>query len=261
MRQQAQQKSGRQANHITKMSIQFVQAYARREAHNAKMQSQQEGKAARAQKHEALMREQAGLPVDDFEEDMILDEDDLIAPSPTGEEHFEEAARFGSGGGSGGGGGVGRTPNIPGQPAGWRVYWPHWNLFLVSLAAGVSSFFYIYFFPDTRISLFQWMKNTVGIETVRSCVHFAIGLHSFQSVTAIYLMKSLSAYKFSLKQTVIWTVCVQFFGIGSMLKLLPIVYNSKFVRDELEREEKSSRMGRRHGREGDPLLAVSAREL
>ncbi|KAG9322016.1 hypothetical protein KVV02_003405 [Mortierella alpina] len=149
---------------------------------------------------------------------------------------------------------------IPGQPAGWRVYWPHWNLFLISLAAGVSSFFYIYFLPDTRISLFQWMKNTVGIETVRSCVHFAIGLHSFQSVTAIYLMKSLSAYKFSLKQTAIWTVCVQFFGIGSMLKLLPIVYNSKFVNDELEQEEKSSRHQGRHGRESEPLLAVSARE-
>ncbi|KAF9952351.1 hypothetical protein BGZ72_006353 [Mortierella alpina] len=153
------------------------------------------------------------------------------------------------------------SPKIPGQPAGWRVYWPHWNLFLISLAAGVSSFFYIYFFPDTRISLFQWMKNTVGIETVRSCVHFAIGLHSFQSATAIYLMKSLSAYKFSLKQTAIWTVCVQFFGIGSMLKLLPIVYNSKFVHDEIEQQEKSSRMQGRHGRENEPLLAVSAREL
>ncbi|KAF9926932.1 hypothetical protein BGZ67_007874 [Mortierella alpina] len=50
------------------------------------------------------------MEIDDFEEDMILDEDDLIAPSPTGEEQFEEAARFGGGGG--GGGGSGRTPNV-----------------------------------------------------------------------------------------------------------------------------------------------------
>ncbi|KAF9288787.1 hypothetical protein BGZ68_010612 [Mortierella alpina] len=48
------------------------------------------------------------MEIDDFEEDMILDEDDLIAPSPTGEEHVEEAARFGSGGGGGGG----RAPNV-----------------------------------------------------------------------------------------------------------------------------------------------------
>ncbi|KAG0211742.1 hypothetical protein BGX28_007504 [Mortierella sp. GBA30] len=46
------------------------------------------------------------MDIDDYEEDMILDEDDIIAPSPTGEEHFEEAARFG--GGSAGG----RTPTV-----------------------------------------------------------------------------------------------------------------------------------------------------
>ncbi|KAF9952350.1 hypothetical protein BGZ72_006352 [Mortierella alpina] len=52
------------------------------------------------------------MEIDDFEEDMILDEDDLIAPSPTGEENFEETARFAGGGGGGGGGAGGRTPNI-----------------------------------------------------------------------------------------------------------------------------------------------------
>ncbi|KAG0211741.1 hypothetical protein BGX28_007503 [Mortierella sp. GBA30] len=143
---------------------------------------------------------------------------------------------------------------IPGQPPGWRVYWPHWNPFLISLAAGVSSFFYIYFFPDTRISLFQWMKNTVGYGKVRNCVHFAIGLHSFQSATAIYLMRSLSAYKFSLKQSAIWLVCVQFFGIGSMLKLLPIVYNSKFVHDLLESQDKTINTYGHLSRESEPLL-------
>lgn len=127
---------------------------------------------------------------------------------------------------------------IPGQPAGLGVYWPKWNPFLVTLAASVSSFFYIYFFPDTKIPLLQWTKNRVGYDTVRTCVHFAVFLHSFQTATACYLMRSVSAYKFSWKQTAIWTVCVQFFGIGSMLKLLPIVYNSKFVHDEMVQEEK-----------------------
>ncbi|KAF9091209.1 hypothetical protein BGX23_005381 [Mortierella sp. AD031] len=130
-----------------------------------------------------------------------------------------------------------RRRQIPGQPEGWRVYWPKWNPFLVTLAASVSSFFYIYFFPDTKIPLLQWTKNKVGYDTVRSCVHFAVFLHSFQTSTAIYLMRRVSAYRFSLRQQAVWTGCVQFMGIGSMLKLLPIVYNSKFVHDEMEKEE------------------------
>ncbi|KAI1318525.1 hypothetical protein EDD11_006407 [Mortierella claussenii] len=121
---------------------------------------------------------------------------------------------------------------IPGQPAGLGVYWPRWNSFLIALAGSVSSFFYIYFFPDTQISLLEWIKNTVGLNTVHSCVHFAVGLHSFQTVTAWYLMRRVAQCNFSFKQTMIWTVCVQFLGIGSMLKLLPIVYNSKFVKEE-----------------------------
>ncbi|KAI8595363.1 hypothetical protein EDD21DRAFT_420736, partial [Dissophora ornata] len=127
---------------------------------------------------------------------------------------------------------------IPGQPAGLGVYWPHWNPFLTTLAISVSSFFYIYFFPDTTIPLLRWTKNRVGLDTVHSCVHFAVGLHSFQTATALYLMKDVAKCSFSLKQTAIWTVCVQFLGIGSMLKLLPIVYNSKFVSDEIDAEEK-----------------------
>ncbi|KAG0307689.1 hypothetical protein BGZ97_000315 [Linnemannia gamsii] len=122
---------------------------------------------------------------------------------------------------------------IPGQPAGLGVYWPRWSPFLIALAASVSSFFYMYFFPDTKIPLLQWtMEKVGGYGTVRTCVHFAVFLHAFQTATAIYLMRRVSAYKFSWKQMGIWCGCVQFFGIGSMLKLLPIVYNSKFVQDE-----------------------------
>ncbi|KAF8945195.1 hypothetical protein BGZ47_003112 [Haplosporangium gracile] len=122
---------------------------------------------------------------------------------------------------------------IPGQPAGLGVYWPKWSPFLIVLAASVSSFFYMYFFPDTKIPLLQWtMEKVGGYSTVQSCVHFAVFLHAFQTATAIYLMRSVSAYRFSWRQMGIWCGCVQFFGIGSMLKLLPIVYNSKFVQDE-----------------------------
>ncbi|KAK5809166.1 hypothetical protein F5H01DRAFT_351364 [Linnemannia elongata] len=122
---------------------------------------------------------------------------------------------------------------IPGQPTGLGVYWPRWSPFLITLAASVSSFFYMYFFPDTKIPLLQWtMEKVGGYGTVRSCVHFAVFLHAFQTATAIYLMRSVSAYRFSWKQMAIWCGCVQFFGIGSMLKLLPIVYNSKFVQDD-----------------------------
>ncbi|KAF9192754.1 hypothetical protein BGZ51_004922 [Haplosporangium sp. Z 767] len=124
---------------------------------------------------------------------------------------------------------------IPGQPPGLGVYWPNWSPFLIALAAGVSSFFYIYFFPDTRIPPFRWIKSIVGMDSIRFCVHFAIGLHSFQTVTALYLMKRVAKCEFTLKQTLIWSGCVQFFGIGSMLKLLPIVYYSKFVSDGYER--------------------------
>ncbi|KAG9062648.1 hypothetical protein KI688_004952 [Linnemannia hyalina] len=122
---------------------------------------------------------------------------------------------------------------IPGQPTGLKVYWPKWSPFLITLAASVSSFFYMYFFPDTKIPLLQWtMEKVGGYGTVRSCVHFAVFLHAFQTATAIHLMRNVSAYRFSWKQMVVWCVCVQFLGIGSMLKLLPIVYNSKFVQDE-----------------------------
>ncbi|KAG0350854.1 hypothetical protein BGZ54_003613 [Gamsiella multidivaricata] len=35
------------------------------------------------------------MDIDDYEEDMMLDEDEFIAPSPTGEEPYEEgASRF-----------------------------------------------------------------------------------------------------------------------------------------------------------------------
>ncbi|KAF9127037.1 hypothetical protein BGW39_006163 [Mortierella sp. 14UC] len=129
---------------------------------------------------------------------------------------------------------------IPGQPAGLGVYWPRWTPFLITLAASVSSFFYIYFFPDTRIPPFQWTKNLVGYDTVRSCIYFAVFLHSFQTSTAIYLMRRVSAYRFSWKQMAIWTGCVQFMGIGSMLKLLPIVYESRFVEQENLRMEREA---------------------
>ncbi|KAG0266741.1 hypothetical protein BG011_001200 [Mortierella polycephala] len=263
------------------------------------------------------------MDIDDFEDEMILDEEDLITPSLTGEELMEEGARFAGG----------RTPNvrvvdknffnehsatvlnmacyfttnkntiqeivsakvirvcqeglviegrtdrgdcfdvsvafpnpihsliavkdtfmhlgkiaetgtprskrphrrqIPGQPPGLGVYWPNWNPFLIALAAGVISFFYIYFFPDTRIPPFRWTKSIVGMDKIRFCVHFAIGLHSFQTITALYLMKRVAKCEFTLKQTLIWSGCVQLFGIGSMLKLLPIVYYSKFVNDGYE---------------------------
>ncbi|KAG0314548.1 hypothetical protein BGZ99_008062 [Dissophora globulifera] len=39
------------------------------------------------------------MDVDDYDEDMMLDDDDFIAPSPTGEDPFEEggsAPRFGA---------------------------------------------------------------------------------------------------------------------------------------------------------------------
>ncbi|KAF9933642.1 hypothetical protein FBU30_004885 [Linnemannia zychae] len=121
---------------------------------------------------------------------------------------------------------------IPGQPEGLGVYWPRWTPFLITLAASVSSFFFVYFFPDSKIMPFQWIQDTFGYGTVRTCVHFAVFLHAFQTATAIYLMRRVSAYRFSWKQMGIWCGCVQFFGIGSMLKLLPIVYNSKFVNDD-----------------------------
>ncbi|KAK3819466.1 MAG: hypothetical protein J3R72DRAFT_529224 [Linnemannia gamsii] len=129
---------------------------------------------------------------------------------------------------------------IPGQPTGLGVYWPRWTPFLITLAASVSSFFYVYFFPDTKIPPFLWIKNYFGYDTVTSCVYFAVFLHAFQTSTAIYLMRRVSAYKFSWKQMMIWMGCVQFMGIGSMLKLLPIVYESRFVAEEnvrIEREE------------------------
>ncbi|KAF9909773.1 hypothetical protein EC991_008096 [Linnemannia zychae] len=129
---------------------------------------------------------------------------------------------------------------IPGQPAGLGVYWPRWTPFLITLAASVSSFFYVYFFPDTKIPPFVWIKDYFGYDTVRSCIYFAVFLHAFQTATAIYLMRRVSAYKFSWKQMAIWMGCVQFMGIGSMLKLLPIVYESRFVEQDnlkIEREE------------------------
>ncbi|KAF9192753.1 hypothetical protein BGZ51_004921 [Haplosporangium sp. Z 767] len=42
------------------------------------------------------------MDIDDFEDEMILDEEDLIAPSLTGEELMEEGTRFAGG----------RTPNV-----------------------------------------------------------------------------------------------------------------------------------------------------
>ncbi|KAG0378875.1 hypothetical protein BGX24_002539 [Mortierella sp. AD032] len=36
----------------------------------------------------------SNMDADDFEDDMMMDEDDLIAPSPTGDELFEEDGRF-----------------------------------------------------------------------------------------------------------------------------------------------------------------------
>ncbi|GJJ74136.1 hypothetical protein EMPS_06494 [Entomortierella parvispora] len=125
---------------------------------------------------------------------------------------------------------------IPGQPPGLGVYWPHWTPFLIALAVSVSSFFFVYFFPNVSIQPFKWIKDTFGLETVTTCVHFAVFLHSFQLVTAWYLMKDVAKCSFSVKQVLIWSVCVQFFGIGSMLKLLPIVYNSAYVSQELEEE-------------------------
>ncbi|KAF9007661.1 hypothetical protein CPC16_001587 [Podila verticillata] len=123
-----------------------------------------------------------------------------------------------------------KIQKVPGQPPGWRVYWPNWNLPLVALAAGVSCTFYVYFFPDTKIPVLQWALQKVGgMPTIRSWVHFAIGLHSFQTITAWYLMRRVAAYRFTIPQRLVWTGCVQFFGIGSMLKLLPIVYNSAYV--------------------------------
>ncbi|KAG0340830.1 hypothetical protein BG000_011011 [Podila horticola] len=122
-----------------------------------------------------------------------------------------------------------KIQKVPGQPPGWHVYWPDWTPFLIALAAGTSSFFYIYFFPDTKVPLFQWTLHKVGMPTIRSCVHFAIGLHSFQTVTAWHLMRRVAAYRFTIPQRLAWTGCIQFLGIGSMLKLLPIVYNSAYA--------------------------------
>ncbi|KAF9986899.1 hypothetical protein BGZ65_005773 [Modicella reniformis] len=130
-----------------------------------------------------------------------------------------------------------RRREIPGQPPGWRTYWPNWTTFLILLAMGVLSFFYIYFFPETSIPILRWTKDLVGLDFIRFCVHFTIGLHSFETMTAWYLMKRVAKIEFNAKQFVIWSLCVQFLGIGSMLKLQPIVYNSKFVYDEIEREE------------------------
>ncbi|KAF9206910.1 hypothetical protein BGZ49_001574 [Haplosporangium sp. Z 27] len=123
---------------------------------------------------------------------------------------------------------------IPGQEPGWRTYWPNWNWVLITLATGVLSFTYIAIFPDTKILPFQWILDFMGIDLIHTWLEFAFFLHAFQTVTAIYLMKRVSKYKFTLVQTAIWIVCVQGFGIGSMLKLLPIVYNSKFVSDEID---------------------------
>jgi hypothetical protein len=53
-------------------------------------------------------------------------------------------------------------------------------------------------------------------------------------------MRRVSAYKFSWKQMAIWMGCVQIMGIGSMLKLLPIVYESRFVEQENLRMEKEA---------------------
>ncbi|KAF9358509.1 hypothetical protein BGX26_001604 [Mortierella sp. AD094] len=127
---------------------------------------------------------------------------------------------------------------IPGQPSGWRVYWPNWNLVLIILASGVLSYSYILMFPDTTIPPLVWIKEILGLDNIRIWIEFAVFLHAFQAVTAVYLMKRVSKYKFTLKQTIIWTACVQVLGIGSMLKLLPIVYNSKFVSDEIDEDNK-----------------------
>ncbi|KAG0238836.1 hypothetical protein BGX31_003162 [Mortierella sp. GBA43] len=132
-----------------------------------------------------------------------------------------------------------RRREIPGQAPGWRTYWPDWTPFLIALATGTLSFFYIHFFPDTSISLFQWIKGVVGIKFISFCVYFTIGLHSFENITAWYLMKRVAKCHFSVQQLLTWSLCVQFLGIGSMLKLLPIVYYSKFVSEEIEHEEQS----------------------
>ncbi|KAG0314549.1 hypothetical protein BGZ99_008063 [Dissophora globulifera] len=126
---------------------------------------------------------------------------------------------------------------IPGQPAGLGVYAPHMSPFLIVLAIAVSSFFYVYFVPDTNTPPFVWIRDYFGMAVVTSCIHFAVFLHAFQVATAIYLMKWLAKCPFTFMQTLIWCVCIQFLGIASMLKLLPIVYESKFVSDEIEKEE------------------------
>ncbi|KAF9902994.1 hypothetical protein BX616_001744 [Lobosporangium transversale] len=36
------------------------------------------------------------MDIDDYEEDMMLDEDDFVAPSPTADEYFEDASRLGN---------------------------------------------------------------------------------------------------------------------------------------------------------------------
>ncbi|KAF9437792.1 hypothetical protein BGZ76_011111 [Entomortierella beljakovae] len=36
------------------------------------------------------------MDIDDFDEEMMLDEDDFAAHSPTGEEAFDESGRFGN---------------------------------------------------------------------------------------------------------------------------------------------------------------------
>ncbi|KAF9358510.1 hypothetical protein BGX26_001605 [Mortierella sp. AD094] len=36
------------------------------------------------------------MDIDDYDEDMMLDEDEFAAPSPTGEEAFDEGGRFGN---------------------------------------------------------------------------------------------------------------------------------------------------------------------
>ncbi|KAF9437793.1 hypothetical protein BGZ76_011112 [Entomortierella beljakovae] len=128
--------------------------------------------------------------------------------------------------------------NIPGQPPGWRVYWPNWTPFLMFLAFGVLSFTYIAIFPDTNILPFKWTVELLGIDTIQTSLWFAFGLHAFQAITAVYLILCVAKCEFTIKQKIIWTLCVQCMGIGSMLKLLPIVYNSKFVSDEIDEENK-----------------------
>ena len=102
----------------------------------------------------------------------------------------------------------------------------------------VSAFFVVHFFPTIELQPFKWIKDTFGLETVATCCYFAVFLHAFQLVTAWYLMKDVAKCSFKVQQVLIWSVCVQFFGIGSMLKLLPIVYNSAYVSQELEENEK-----------------------